>query len=190
MKWRKLLLFLAVSSAALACFAPRWPVFTIFEHLPELGQHIAPLRLAQWTELRPLLGALASPTGWAVCAALIIDILYLVWFRRQRHLRIDQNANSDLSAVRHTLSAQEYAERLRQRHVALLARYQDPGLVQFLLNREAARAQRIERWIEVAEPAEPMATVAATTKQNRHASGEQRSVDRTALRIAVNPLGA
>lgn len=185
-----LLLFLAVSSAALGWFALRWPVFTMTEHFTGLWQLIASIRFVYWQDLVRPIGELDSSTWWVVCAVFMIDLLYVVWLRRQRCVPTHYIAGNDRLTLRHCLDASDYEEQLRQRHVALLARYQDPGLVQFLLNREAARAQYLGRWIEVAEPAEPMATVAAATKQNSHESGAPWSVDRTALRIAVNPLGA
>lgn len=190
MKWRKLLWFLAVSSAALGCFALRWSVFTISDPFTGFGQLVALIRFVHWQDLFRPIHKLDASTWGIVCALFVIDLLYVVWLRRQRRSPTYLIADNVPYALRHCRGVHDYEEQLRQRHAVLLARYQDPGLVQFLLNREAARAQHLERWIEVAEPAEPMATVAATTKQNSHEPGEQWSVDRTALRIVVNPLGA
>lgn len=187
MKWRKLLLFLAVSSAALGCFALRWSLLTIFDQLTGLWQLVAAIRFVHWPDrFRPILD-LDSSTWWIVCAVFVLDLFYVVWLRRRRRVPTDRIADHDPLASRYSLGAYDYEEQLRQRHAALLARYQDPALVQFLLNREAARAQRLEQRFAVSEGGTPTATRIVPLSASEQAAKPRSK--RLLVAMVVNPLG-
>lgn len=189
MKWRKLLLFLAGSSAALGCLAYFWSASLRADHLAGLGLPLPARLFAAWAGLPLPAGTLDLATWWTICAAVVIDILYLVWLRHCRRVRYRHALGGVALAQRHCLSADAYAEALRQRHDALLARYQDPGLVQFLLNREAARAQHIAQWFEVNDELSVTAKRATTARAKQGEPEIQRRVEQPALPMMVNPLG-
>jgi hypothetical protein len=91
---------------------------------------------------------------------------------------------------RRYLSAAEYEALLRRRHAALLDRYQDLGLVQFLLNREAARAQQLEGCSVVGEPWAPTETNATPTAPPVSEAAAQQRAKPSTFVLLVNPLGA
>lgn len=190
MKWQKLLLFLAGSGAAFGYAALLYPTLIPPYPLTGLGLWITPRLFADWAGLPLPAGTLDPATCWIVCLALVIDLVYLVWLRRQRRARMRPLFGGDPVAQRHDLSGSAYAEALRQRHDALLARYQDPGLVQFLLNREAARAQHIDQWFEVRDELDDNAQIAAATTLKHSEPPPQQRVEPVALTMMVNPLGA
>jgi len=187
MKWQKLLLFLAVSSAALGCFALRWSLLTIFDQLTGLWQLVASIHFVHWPDrFRPIL-ELDSSTWWIVCAAFVLDLLYVVWLCRRRRFSTYHSADNNPLSSHYYFGANDYEEQLRQRYAALLARYQDPALVQFLLNREAARAQRLEQRFEVSEGGAPTAT--RTLSPPASEQERQPLAKRLPVAMVVNPLG-
>ncbi|MCE7989562.1 MAG: hypothetical protein DYG89_51080 [Caldilinea sp. CFX5] len=189
MKWQKLLLFLAGSGAAFGCVVLLGPVLTRPIQLHGLGQDIgAPFR--HWAGFPLPTAALEPATWWTVCAVVVIDLLYLFWRHRRHRGRADHEVISAPFPARGYLSADDYEALLRQRHAALLARYQDPGLVQFLLNREAARAQRLEQWFAVSEGRASTETNATPTSLPVSEQEAQRRADRPALALLANPIGA
>lgn len=187
MKWQKWFLLLAGSGAAISCVALLGLVLTSPLRLYEFWEKLADLFWHGPGLLLPT-NTLPPATWWTVCAVATIDLLYLLWFRRRG--RTFHSVDGTSLSSRRYLSAKEYEALLRQRHAALLARYQDPGLVQFLLNREAARAQRLEQWFEGSEgwtAAETNPTATLLPASEREA---RRQTKRPALAMLVNPLGA
>lgn len=185
MKWQKRFLVLAVSGAALGCVALVWLTSTSPEPLVGRWQRIIPSLFGNGMEPSLPAGTLDAATWWLVCAVLVVDVLYVVWrrYRGNRLFRIDDN---ERLAMRHCLSTHDYEVLLRQRYDDLLARYQDPRLVQFLLNREAARAQRITQWLEVSEAG---TQAKPTTPKNRVRETSQCTEGPTFI-MMINPIGA
>lgn len=188
MKWQKPLLFLAGSGVALACVTLFGLVLTTPSWLQEFWQALAAL-FRHWLGLSLSTSALDGATWLTIGAVVMIDLLCLLWFYRRRRKRSDTAIGSTPLSAHRYLSTVEYEALLRQRHAALLARYQDPGLVQFLLNREAGRTQRLDQWFAVSERWASAKTHATPTPLLVNESEAQRRTEHPALALLTTPIG-
>lgn len=134
MKLQKLFWGLLVGIGAFLCLALGW-----------FWLGVDPSPCLCWQALRSVMRTLDPAVCWTVFALFVINLTYLAWrfYCGESHTR--RNITSGNLPLQNCHTTRVYAEKLKQRHQALLNRYEDPALVKFLLNREAARAYLADR---------------------------------------------
>ena len=190
MKWQKLFLFLTGSGVVLGCAIALWLRWAS----PAVGGALWPNGIVphfpHWVALVFSPDELNPAIWWTLVAVLVVDLAYLVWLRSHRRLRANQPIDQSPLARRHSLSVPDYEALLRQYHDTLLARYHDPGLVQYLLNREAARVNAMKQRSAVDDGDYTGEERVAAPPPHQNEPETERPLQQQTFRMMINPIGA